>query len=856
MSNTTPLMKQYFSIKEKYSDAFVFFQVGDFYELFFDDAKKASSLLSITLTKRGYHNGENIPLCGVPSHMVEVHSMKLVKQGYTVVICGQVEKAEVGKLVSRDVTQVLSPGTLTNDFAAGYEDKNLIYFISENEKEIKIFVFEYITFSVEFVSYKKDFLFKEKFLNLISKRKPKEIYLDKEIVEVKIVLDEYLMNYKFLFEKNLENSFLKKWIEKNKIKEDFKETASLFLEYLNKYQNSNLNSDLNSFEYQSKIYLEIDLSTQKHLEIIENNFDGTSKNTLFSVLNKTATTMGTRLLKLWLIHPLQKLNEIKDRQNCVKEFLLNSQLSKLLRKILFEIGDFERLAGRISLKRAFYSDYQRLLSIIPMINEIKEKIFYLNENNILSKIISNLWCDKKVYDFLSERIFINKENGDEDKFIKPESDEKLNEFSKLINSQNEILLNFEREENKRFGVEDYLRIKSTPLYGYVFEISKTKDNFLTLPSEYVCVQTLSQKERYSTPKLKFLENEILGAKEKYKERDKFLFNLFEEEIYKYKKFLMETAKALSELDVLISFSIVAIENNWVLPNINESSNLEIIGGKHPVIESILKSKFIENSLSLSDEKSKGWIITGPNMGGKSTFMRQNALIIILAHVGSYIPAKSANIPILNSIYTRIGASDNVSLGKSTFYLEMEEAAKICSNANEKSLVILDEIGRGTSTYDGISLAAAILEFLSKKIKPFLLFATHYGELYNLISEDKFISWHHVGIIKNFKNEIKISYLIKEGASFDSMGIEMATSVGMNESVIALAKNYKKKLEKNFFKNEFESNKNLTIFDEEKIEDKNLENAKRFLEILNFTNLDELSPREIYNLISDFKGSLE
>ena len=532
------------------------------------------------------------------------------------------------------MTKVLSPGTIVNDSNLDFEGKNFIYFISIENDKIFIFIFEYITFTIEFINFKIDEFFKEQLLNLFSKRKVKEIFIFEnkiEYDEIKKILSEYFseiqikeINFDFEFDKNLKLD----WIKKYKIEKLYENCLILFLKYLTKFQFLNLSSDATFISYQKNKHLFFDLSTQKHLEIIENNFDGTVKNTLFSVLNKTKTAMGSRLLKYWLIHPLQNINEIELRQKCVKDFLMNWHISKNISNLLYEIGDLERLSGRINLKRSNYKDYQKLIQVLPLIERVKTYFSYFEKNELFEKINFDLWFDSNLLNYLKERIFLENINNHSENLIKYDSDEILRNLYSCMNSQNEIILNFEKEENRKIGVENYLKVKNTPLYGYVFEISKIKDQEVVLPNDYLCIQTLSQKERYTTPRLKKLENDFLNAQENYKKREKELYLELEEKVYELREKLIKNAKSLSELDVLIGLAFVAQEKNWACPLINENDELNIIEGKHPVVD-LLSSNFVENSLYLSEKKSKSWIITGPNMGGKSTFMRQNALIIIL-----------------------------------------------------------------------------------------------------------------------------------------------------------------------------------------------------------------------------------
>jgi DNA mismatch repair protein MutS len=790
----TPLIKQYLEIKNRYKEEFVFFQVGDFYELFFSDAEKASSLLSITLTKRGYHNGKDIPLCGVPIHASEGYCIKLVKLGYTVVICNQVEDAIPGKIVAREISQVVSPGTLTSESSMDPECDFITAFVSiDNKKKyVSILLFEYIKLKVGKLIVPLEQTFRASIETLFSKHIPKEVYLDNF---VKDILEETIRDIGFV-QKNIDQlsdlESLKIFKNKYKIEEEYCNVSAIFLNFLEKYHKNIYEKDLYFFNVDVNSFLLMDAATQRHLEIVKNNLDGTSENTLFHVLNHTSTAMGARLLKEWLVKPLCNAMNIEERLVAVTEFVKFVR-RKAIKNYLCDIGDIERVCGRVLLKKAAYRDYQRIMNMIPIVFKIKDVLTGFS-SSLVEKLNFSIWADYDLYDFMAKYIFGVGEGRSHDSLIISESDKILNDLKTVIQSQTDCLIRFEQNENSKIGFQNNeIKVKNTAVYGYVFEVSKNKKS--KLPNEYICVQTLVNKERYTTPELKKFEQKLMSAQFDYKKRERELYDNVIEAVYRYSEKLMETARSLAKLDVILSLSEVACLKNWCCPEINNSDDsLEIVDGKHPVISNLMDHAFVENSISMSSNTSKSWILTGPNMGGKSTFMRQNALIVLLSHIGSFVPAKVAKIPIFNSVYTRIGASDNVIQGKSTFYVEMEEVLRILNFATKKSLVILDEVGRGTGTFDGISLAAAILESIVESNKSYILFATHYHELSSIFKTNDNIKWFHFGVASKKCGKLQFSYRICNGPSNNSFGIEIAREMGIDKTVIENALNYKKMLE--------------------------------------------------------------
>lgn len=831
-SSATPLMQQYFCIKKKYPHAFLFFQVGDFYELFFEDAKKASQLLSITLTKRGTFNNQDIPLCGVPVSNSESYTLKLVSFGYTVVICSQTEIATPGKLVNREVTSVVSPSTITSDSHDNNNSKVYTALVAERNNTYELAFFEYITQSLMYVECKNE----KELVDEIMMRNTQEIICDKKkYLDIKKNISCISCIHSYEIEK--ESNCFNEWIRSNNnnLLKKCISLSSLLFSHCSLYYNDILKKKLHISEVEKNKFLLLDHTTQKHLELIENQFDKSSQKTLFSTLNYCSTSMGARFLKQSLIQPLKDYNTIVARQQKIQFLKHNYTVLEHIKNNLEEIGDLERIAGRINLHKTTYRDYQKLTLIKNAYSSIKKIV---HDNNIFEDIRKSLLLTEDFFEILEKAIITQEPNPHY--LIHHTFDQELYNLYIVSNNQSKVLIQFEVEENKKYNRND-IKIRHTPMYGYVFEITKVKGD--VIPSEYKRVQTLSNRERYISDSLKSLENTIIEAEQLYREKEKQLFNEIQNYIISHQQQLMYSAQSLCELDMISSLAQCAFKNQWNMPIIEKNSELiSIINGKHPIISPTLAHSFVPNSLEMN-EKSKSWIITGPNMGGKSTFMKQNALIIILAQIGSAVPVESAIIPIFESIFTRMGATDYLSEGKSTFYVEMEEAKSICLHASPKSFVILDEIGRGTSTYDGMALAASIVEYLSQEKNPYLLFATHYHEIDTILDEKKF-EWYFAKTQRKSNNEITLLYTIKKGKSEGSMGIEIAHHVGLPEKILKKASVFKDMLENQSNKN---IKNNISIMPAQK--DKQSDEITNRIKNI---NLDDLSPRQAYTIIEELK----
>jgi DNA mismatch repair protein MutS len=840
MSETvSPLIQQYLEIKSKYQSELVFFQVGDFYELFFDDAKIAASILSITLTKRGIYNSEHIPLCGVPMHMVEQYYPKLVKKGHIVVICNQVEPAKTGKLVRRAVVDIITPSTI---FIDTIHENIYSLFITITDGNITLFWFEFSKQEIIYAHYKNTIDEIILFTSSFEKHQPKEIFTNEESVDELHRLLPYKKSIKTI--KFQEFSTVNNFIQKNNLHEIFFTVSHLFLSYLDHYFKNILegNGLLVKKDLDSN-YLFLDEATIKYLECIHNLENNQKENTIYELLDNTKTKMGSRLLKKWILYPLCDKEKIQERQEYIDFFINHPIIRKELQMHIAGFGDAEKLFQRIRLHKWRDKDFYTLLQFKKQYLLLKEYITVLSNTFLSNYIIFNI--PNTLIEFIENAINndIYLKINEEQLVIKPSFNNALEKKYYLLANQEEAIDKFCNTERTKTGITE-LSIKKSPLYQYVFELSKIKEKKYTLPDSYIRVQTLTQKERYTSIELQQLSSDIINAQEEYKaEEQKIKDELMQRcnnDIFSVYSFI----ETISLLDVQLSLAECAQEYHWTKPRLTEKgSELCIIGGKHPIAgkHNIM---YIANSLLL-DNKKKTYMITGPNMGGKSTFMRQNALLILLAHIGSYIPAQESHIPIMEKILTRVGASDNLHQGKSTFFTELEEIKTILIAANKYSFIIIDEIGRGTSTYDGVAIAASSIEFLLKK-DPYLLCSTHYHELTKLL-QHKTISWQYMNaVIKN--DSISFLYTITHGTSSNSMGIALAQKIGLPKMVIDQAKHYFEQL------NTHQKNDTL-IASPIQANNSTMSHQEILKKFFYNKTMDDISPKEAYNILEELYNQL-
>jgi len=852
-SSLTPLMQQYFQIKQNYPDAILLFQVGDFYELFYEDAKKAAACLAIALTARGKNNGEPIPLCGVPVHAIDHYLTKLIRNGFKVVLCNQLEPATPGKVVARGVTQVFTPGTLTD--AALLDEKSASYLFSffPGEQYSGLLFGELLTAQL--------------FATVVSQAQIKSLeaeigrFMPDEIILPGTKLGkEYnhyfnkLGYYTTLFDKEMTLSLeITQW--SNQFHDDAKKylrdyeplqgALDIFYGYLKKNQVGALDQFRNLNIYSPEDFLSIDSATQRNLELVKNTQDGGRKNTLFHVMDGAVTAMGSRTIKKWLLRPLVALDAIKQRQDAIERFIVDISLAQNIRNLLQKIGDAERFIGRIILSRGSVHDYTSLLTILTFVPELHTHLQEDAMPSLLRLLGHYLNCGDTLYKRLLLAL-----NSDTSKewIIAAGFDERLDSLRALVEKSTVLLLEFEKREHNKTGISS-LKVRYTTIQGYYIEI--TKPNAHLAPVDYIRTQSLVGKERFTTLELKKLEAEMNEARLHIDQVEKDLFSSLKAEVISHATMLRKIAQALSHLDALFGFAQVGYLHGYVRPIFNDQRIVTIKQGKHPVVAAHVQNHFISNDTQLCDEKTL-WIITGPNMGGKSTYLRQVALISIMAQCGSFVPAQSANLPLFDKIFSRIGSGDNVAGGKSTFLVEMEETALICTQATPKSLIIFDEIGRGTSTFDGLAIAQAVIEYIYSMVKARCLFATHYHELTVLQKQFPGIVCYHAAS-KKTATGISLLYSIAQGHADGSFGIDVAKVAHMPDPIIRRAQEILSILlesspeQKTFLPSQDGDESKLKII---------IDQQEELLSVLYGLDYNNLSPKQAFDVLWDLKDRID
>lgn len=784
-SEHTPLMQQYHDIKIDYSDTLLFFQVGEFYELFFDDAKQAAAFLGIALTARGKNKGEPIPLCGVPMHAIDHYLSKLVKGGFKVALCDQLEDPKPGSIVKRGIKQVLTPGTLTDSQLLDERSASYLFSFYPAGDSWGLVFTELLTAQIFITTVPAG---SEKLLESeLIRFFPDEILIPSSVNAQ--AYQTYFKRLGYFTTVVHDNDQVSKDDVENWVKKQFSQSACAHIEsdesmqqalfyfyaYMSKSQRASLDQFTTIFFYKPDDFLIMDAATQRNLELVKNAHDGTSKNTLFSVMDRARTSMGSRMIKKWILRPLIKKEAIMQRQDVIDLLCLNIALVNVLEQLLSQVGDVERVVGRIALQRASLIDYSALSATLMIVPQFKSSIQnhkdvflmrviadHLGEFNALSTLLVRALHDEPCAELI----------------IKPGFDAQLDQMRVLVNNSNERIAELEIAEQKATGISS-LKIRYNAIQGYYIEV--TNANLSAVPERYRRLQTLVGRERFITPELQQLQYGIESARKDITSYEQALFDDIKREVAMHISALRKSAHAIAHIDALLSLARLAYDNGYVRPQLNENRDIIIVKGRHPVVEQANANTFIPNDTNLTDEQSL-WIITGPNMGGKSTYLRQVALISVMAHLGSFVPARSADIAILDRIFTRLGASDNVAEGKSTFLVEMEETAMICTESTEKSLVILDEVGRGTSTFDGLAIAQAVVEYIFTTIGARCLFATHYHELTHLQQTYPGIAVYQAAS-KKTDYGIVFLYTIMRGIADGSFGIEVAKLAHLPEKVI-------------------------------------------------------------------------
>lgn len=814
----TPMMKQYFEVKDKYPDCILFFRLGDFYEMFFEDAIVASKTLEIAITGKSCGLEERAPMCGVPFHSANSYISKLVEAGYKVAIGEQLEDpASVKGIVKRDVIQVVTPGTVLEGSLLENKKNNYLLSLYKENENIGLTYVDISTGEVNATSLTSDKVVEE-----IAKIHPTEIIINDlsfiPSLQNIITLSNIYVNENFS-ESYLDSNILSKYFSDeylSRVKFDDKNLIRLSLSVLLNYIYSTqkqVTSNINAINvYNSSEYMVLDMFTRNNLELTQTIRGNKKKGSLLHVLDKTSTAMGGRLMRKYVEEPLVNKSKIDERLNVIEELKDDFMLREDLIDILKNVYDIERICGKVAFDKVTPKDMIHLRNSIEKLPTLKNTINSSNAD-ILKKYIKNLDNLDDIYNLIEEAILEEPSLTIKDgNIIKSDFNDELKELRDISQNGAFLIKEIENREKEKTGIKS-LKVGFNKVFGYYIEITKVGLANVELDNSYIRKQTLSNAERFITPELKEIEDKILNAQDKIKSLEYEIFVNIRNEIYSNIDRIQSVAKIIANIDVFVSLATVAYINNYVKPNINEDNKLDIVNGRHPVVERIVgEENFVANDTYLNTGENIINIITGPNMAGKSTYMRQTAIISLMAHIGSFVPAEYADIPILDRIFTRVGASDDLSQGQSTFMVEMSEVSLILKNATDKSLVILDEIGRGTSTYDGISLAWSIVEYIQKNIKCKTLFATHYHELTDLENEFEDVKNYSIAVKEDNEGIIFLRKIIPQGAD-KSYGIYVAQLAKLPNEVINRSKEILKDLEKNHVYNSVSINDNKYVNEE-------------------------------------------
>ena len=871
MAEFSPMMQRYLETKEQYKDCILFYRLGDFYEMFFDDAIIAARELEITLTGKDCGQEERAPMAGVPHHAAEMYISRLIAKGYKVAICEQLEDPKTAKgIVKRGVIKVVTPGTIIDSNMLEERKNNYIMSIYKTGIYFGISICDIST--GEFYSAEiKDQQNFPLLLDELARYNPSELVINsmmaecqEEMSKIRERFDCYITRFqdKF-FDNKIDTLNLRFNIvdTSNKKIENLKEKTLLIppinalLAYIEQTQMTTLDHLNKITIYQISKYMSLDINARRNLEITEKMRDKSKKGTLLWVLDKTSTSMGGRMLRRWLNDPLIDTLEINNRLNAVKtlkdDMILRGDITESLKKVY----DIERLAGKMAYGNANARDMITLKNSLEKLPKLKQTLANIKESIMLEEIYQDIDELKDIHDLIEKAIVDDppmtiKDGG----IIKIGYNEEIDKLKTATTEGKNWIVNLEAEEREKTGIKN-LKVGFNKVFGYFIEV--TKSYLSQVPERYVRKQTLTNAERYITEDLKNLENQILGAEEKVVNLEYNAFIEIREQIAKNIKRLQTTAMAVSELDVLTSFAQVAEDLNYCMPQVDNSGIIDIKSGRHPVIEKMLGAGvFIDNDTYLDKEENRLSIITGPNMAGKSTYMRQVALITLMAQVGSFVPAAEAHIGVVDKIFTRVGASDDLSMGQSTFMVEMMEVATILKEATSNSLVILDEIGRGTSTYDGLSIAWAVAEYIADKEKcgAKTLFATHYHELTELENQSEGIKNYSIAVKEKGEDIIFLRKIVRGGTD-ESYGIHVARLAGVPKAVTQKANEFLRNIEK---KNIL-TGKKAEKQDKKKVEGQFDMYNYKLAEIaheLDKVNLNELTPIDALNTLVKIKEKMK
>ena len=850
-SEFTPMMQQYIECKENYPDAIVFFRIGDFYEMFFEDAYIASRELEIALTGKDAGYKERVPMCGIPFHAYSGYAEKLISKGYKVAIVEQVEDPSQAKgLVKRDVVKIITPGTITE---AGLNEKenNFLAAIYETDARYTLAYADVSTGQMYLTTIEDE----EALANEILSLHAKEVIC---LSSLKLkILNTLHDNYQIVISRCDDTSLIDdyKYLIEDLNLEKFKDDIpciSILINYISKTQRHNLYHLQPIKFYSSNQVLHLDPFSKRNLELTETLRQNQKSGSLLWLLDKCQTAMGSRKLHTWIDRPLIDRNEIIKRHNYVEALINNYVAKEEIKESLKTVYDLERIIGRISVGNANAKDLVQLRRSLANIPNFKKNVMALGTDDAIS-FANGIDTHEKLYDLLDKALVDDpplqiKEGG----MIKPLYNKDLDELKEISGSSKDWILKFEAQERERTGIKT-MHVGYNRVFGYYIEVSKGALQNLTDSDHYERKQTLANAERFITPELKKYEQIVVGSTEKIQKLEYDLFIEIRDVCQGFTKSLQQLADKISTIDCLLAFAEVSVKYNYVRPEMSLKREVNIVEGRHPVIETFLKDEYVKNDVIINSYNTI--LITGPNMSGKSTYMRMLALIVIMAQIGCFVPAKSATLMIFDAIFTRIGASDDLISGQSTFMVEMLEANFAIKNATKDSLILFDELGRGTSTYDGMALAQAIIEYVHEKIGCVMLFSTHYHELVLLDKTLKHLKNVHVDA-KESKGGVVFFHKVLDGGADKSYGINVASLAGLPRSLIERSKKILETLEEN----NSTSGVNLDLFNfdayEEEPQNQEEEKAYNLKHALEILDIDSLTPREALDWLYKEKNKLD
>ncbi len=835
----SPMMTQYLATKEQYKDCILFYRLGDFYEMFNEDAIVASKVLDITLTGKDCGVEERAPMCGIPHHAYESYAQKLIEKGYKVAICEQTDKI-VDKVMQREVVRIITPGTVMDSVMLSENKNTYMMSVYKTAKSIAYAYCDISTGEMCVAEYYGTNL--ENYINdQLIRVCPSEIICNEEamlisnkIASVQVGKFRFNSYYEWAFNQSNAEKILKSQYNIESLKGfDFDKknciiAVGALLEYFKETQKRELKHLKMPRVLNDEQFMYVDTNTRRNLEIEQTMHDGAKYGSLLWVLDETETSGGARMLRSWVRQPLQNKELINKRLSLVKCLYGNDLIRNTLKSNLSKIQDIERLVGRISYGSITPKECLALANSLQIVPDIKETILALN-NTQFNDISAKLVDVSPIVNLINNTIDINapailKDGG----YIRPGFNKSLDDLRNLKKDAEDIILSIQARERETTGIKN-LKVGYNRVFGYYIEVNKQFSE--QVPFHYIRKQTISNNERYITEELKRFEEQVLSSHENSIALEQEIFNKFKEQLLLNTEVMQQIATAISTVDCIYSLSCVAVKNNYTCPNITGNKTINIVAGRHPIIEKINKDDFISNDCLLNDSNQKTIILTGPNMAGKSTYMRQVALITYMAHIGSFVPAEQADICIVDRIFTRIGASDDLAVGQSTFMVEMIEVANILNFCTDNSLIILDEVGRGTSTFDGLSIAWSVVEYLSKNLNSKTLFATHFHELMKLESLYDGVKNYCISI-KEIGGKLVFLRKIMRGSATKSYGIEVANLAGLPVQIIDRAKELISELE-----NEKMSQSNINQKDSE------------IVNILNEIDINKMSPMVAFDTLA-------